>query len=540
MKILLLLKAVILSIVIQGQTQISGRVIDATNNLALSFVNIGIKNENVGTVSSDLGAFEIQIPAKNLNDTLTFSIVGFRELNIVISQIISDKRGVFALEAKALQLEQVNIVVNKLVERKYGIKKKNPAIRFVDASINQTDIFEIAQVIELPSTPSKLTSLNLLISGSNADSGTFRINFYDFDGNIPTNRLTGVNITERKTITPGWLKFDLRKYDIYLQGSVTAAIEFIPGNNGDPIYYQVKLGGSSRSFVRSSSLGKWNTPPHHYRMFVTALAAENQSKPDVDTEEAETKPQFRLFSRHVEDTFSLFVSLPKSYNKSKVKHPVILLLDANVYFDHLSSKSRRHNQGNKIIEPIIVGIGYDNFIACDSLRNRDYTFPIALPKDSFPISGGADKFLTFLENEVMPFVDANYRTDTINRTLMGHSLGGYFTLFALHQHQKRRMRFFKYYVSASPSLGYCNQFIYHEFKKLLEDFPDTNKRDLLMTAGSFEDGDDGGSYFNSLTTLLANDVFKNITVIDSVYLRTDHMGTAIPTFEQGLDRVIAR
>lgn len=46
-------------------------------------------------------------------------------------------------------------------------------------------------------------------------------------------------------------------------------------------------------------------------------------------------------------------------------------------------------------------------------------------------SGGAPRFLRYLTTEVMPLIDSAYRTMPGDRTLVGHSLGGTFGLFAL-------------------------------------------------------------------------------------------------------------
>jgi predicted alpha/beta superfamily hydrolase len=65
-----------------------------------------------------------------------------------------------------------------------------------------------------------------------------------------------------------------------------------------------------------------------------------------------------------------------------------------------------------------------------TLRARDFT-PTRTSGD--PNSGGAPAFLDFLEHELIPFIDRTYRTNTSDRGLLGHSLGGLFALYALEQ-----------------------------------------------------------------------------------------------------------
>ena len=55
----------------------------------------------------------------------------------------------------------------------------------------------------------------------------------------------------------------------------------------------------------------------------------------------------------------------------------------------------------------------------------------------------------FIENELIPHVEANYPV-TQFRTLIGHSYGGLFTLFALAE----RPALFNYYLAIDPSMNW--------------------------------------------------------------------------------------
>ena len=523
-----------------AQITLTGVVIDSANQKVLPFVNIGIKQKNIGTNSLADGTFSIKIPTQNLSDTLTFSMVGYSELNLSIKYIVTTNQKKFQLNIKTTELKPVIVTASKLVEQKFGIKNNGAIIHFTDGSTNQNDIFEIAQLIKLDTTISKITSVNLHINESRHDSGTFRINFYGYNGNRPTERIIEKSIVETKQIQEGWLKFDLTKYKVYLKGKFVVAIEFIPTDKmNNPIYYEVKLGGSSKSFVRKSSHGEWSVPPHHYRLFITALVIENKKKPHQDnSDEKESIPTNTLFSESVKDSFSIFISLPKNYKKKRNQiFPVIYLLDANVYFDIVADAIKDNNSN-----AILVGIGYKDFVTMDSLRNRDYTFPKALPQDSFPICGGADKFFSFIKSELFPYIDKTYRVDTSNRTLMGHSLGGYFTLYALEQEIISKNNCFKNYVAASPSLWYYNNYLIKQFQNISGN-DNTNQQTLFLTFGEREDTEDGEKgtegldNFNTFITSLSNNRFKNIKLKSEVYPTFGHMETAVPTFTKSLQGI---
>jgi len=62
-------------------------------------------------------------------------------------------------------------------------------------------------------------------------------------------------------------------------------------------------------------------------------------------------------------------------------------------------------------------------------------------------SGGGDKFLQFVREEVMPYVEQHYRTAPF-KILAGHSVGGLTSLYALVAHPDM----FNAYIAVSPSL----------------------------------------------------------------------------------------
>ena len=349
LKLLLLLFFFSLHATTFTQTVITGVVYDSESKTPLAYVNIGIRNKNIGTVSLANGTFSIEIPAQNEEDTLTFSMVGYFEMNADIKNIIITNQKSFPLAIKATELSTVTVTARTLVEKKFGIKNEKALIHFTDGSTNQNDIFEIAQLIRFGTARSRITSVNLLVNQPRKDSGIFRINFYRFDGSAPAERIIGKSIVQTVQIDKGWLKFDLLDSNIYINGNFVVAIEFIPTiQQSDPISYEVKLGGSAKSFVRSSSLGLWRRPPHHYKMYVTAMVENTRHNKrqyiELD-DDVETLPAVELFSASVKDSFSIFIKLPDNYNsKRKRNFSVVYLLDGNAYFDAVADEIRKQKK----------------------------------------------------------------------------------------------------------------------------------------------------------------------------------------------------
>src|SRR6478752_1226442 len=91
-----------------SQTQIIGHVIDAKSKRPLAYVNIGVKEKNIGTVSKEDGSFTINIPSEYQSHNLTFSMVGYDESNRSIKDLMSDKN-IIELNEKSTQLDEVVI-----------------------------------------------------------------------------------------------------------------------------------------------------------------------------------------------------------------------------------------------------------------------------------------------------------------------------------------------------------------------------------------------------------------------------------------------
>lgn len=152
--------------------------------------------------------------------------------------------------------------------------------------------------------------------------------------------------------------------------------------------------------------------------------------------------------------YAVGVFLPAGYARdTTARYPVLYVLDGQWDFKLLASIQGGLVYDRFTPEIIVVGIGYTGTDAdYNALRAMDYTTTV-VPRVAG--SGGAPRFLAFLRDELIPFIERNYRADTSpsRRALMGSSYGGLFTLFALFTEPG----LFGGYVAASPSVTYGNR-----------------------------------------------------------------------------------
>jgi predicted alpha/beta superfamily hydrolase len=96
---------------------------------------------------------------------------------------------------------------------------------------------------------------------------------------------------------------------------------------------------------------------------------------------------------------------------------------------------------------------------------------------ALPGSGGADRFLAFVEEELVPWVDRTYRTAPY-RILAGHSFGGLFALYTLFE----RPDLFQARIAVSPTFPWDGDWVLRRTRELVAAHPDLGG-DLVYTVG---------------------------------------------------------
>jgi predicted alpha/beta superfamily hydrolase len=207
-------------------------------------------------------------------------------------------------------------------------------------------------------------------------------------------------------------------------------------------------------------------------------------------------------------------------------------------------------------EVVVVGVGYPHgdsdlkqaFRETYRLRARDLT-PVpggALWQErldsldwlepSEVITGGAESFLRFIETSAIPSVENRYRIRPSGRTLVGHSFGGLFVLYAcFHQTQ-----LFANYVAASPSLWYGSQITF-DYERSYHDGHEDLPVHLYLAAGMREENPTHAMASNVLrfAALLRSREYLGLTLYTKVFDECDHCGAVAPELQNGLQKVLA-
>ena len=146
------------------------------------------------------------------------------------------------------------------------------------------------------------------------------------------------------------------------------------------------------------------------------------------------------------------------------RYPVAYLFDADAQFASTVSMiqflSTHYN--SVCPEMIVVGIFQEN-------RRKELTpthaevIPPYWDSVSTKSSGGGEQFISFIEKELMPYIDGHYPTQPY-KMLIGHSLGGLTVMQTFVHHTK----LFNSYICIDPSMWWDNQTLLKEAKEAIE------------------------------------------------------------------------
>ena len=186
---------------------------------------------------------------------------------------------------------------------------------------------------------------------------------------------------------------------------------------------------------------------------------------------------YRIASRTLGETRVIDVSVPASYGSDSARrYPVLIVLDGDFEQQIAATIARFYAETSQIPELIVVGVRNTN-------RARDMT-PALLP--DFPLppeigeAGGANRFLGFLGDELLPYLDRRYRTAPL-RVIAGHSLGGLLAIYALGH----RPELFTGYILMEPSAWWNRGHEVDQAKAILREPAGRHARVMMVNMESW-------------------------------------------------------
>lgn len=266
----------------------------------------------------------------------------------------------------------------------------------------------------------------------------------------------------------------------------------------------------------------WKTLASVFALLVLiSVSAQAQVPPGVTA--------IKINSAVLGEERTILVRVPAGYDTNKLRYPVLYMTDGNAHIVHTSSTVEFLARNGRMSEMIVVGI--NNTDRTRDLSPTHVTTTVAGGNSAlqFPTSGGADKFIKFIETELIPEIEKRYRVQPY-RILAGHSLGG---MFAIHT-MISRPELFNSYIAVSPALQWDNQVVVkraEDFLKARKEFDATLFMSLGNEPGPIDDG------FHQLKQVLEKNQVKGFDWKAQVLADEDHGSVVMPSHYIALRRV---
>ena len=242
-----------------------------------------------------------------------------------------------------------------------------------------------------------------------------------------------------------------------------------------------------------------------------------------------TVTKLQLKSTVLGEERTILVRTPAGYEANKSRYPVLYMTDGDAHIAHTSSTIEFLARNGRISDMIVVGI-------TNTDRTRDLTpTHVATTAASlggaaqFPTSGGADKFLKFIETELIPEIEKRYRVQPY-RILAGHSFGG---LFAIHA-MLSRPDVFNSYIAVSPSLQWDSEL---EVKRATEFFKDRKEFNATLYVSLGNEPGEIGEGFDSFKRLLTATKVKGFEWQAEKMEDEDHGSVVLRSHYAGLRKI---
>lgn len=251
-----------------GQTLYKGQVIDASSNQPLPYVNIGIVDKGVGTVSDEEGFFRLAINRTVFHDDelIQFSSLGYQTLRITMAN------AVYTLDKSSqIELQPADIILNEVVVSDTSLV---PVTEYIGYRNDGQKIFgywkenmalgaELSTKIKSRKGKRQLNSLEFEVWENKSDSLLLRINIYDNDGIVGRPK-TNLNTSQKNILYTlkkevSLVNIDITPFDIYVDGDFFVSLELLKLYGDDKLALVLAASDSDEgSYRKYASQDKWH------------------------------------------------------------------------------------------------------------------------------------------------------------------------------------------------------------------------------------------------------------------------------------------
>lgn len=269
-----------------SQQKITGRVVDSGTQKPLPYVNIGIHDKNIGTVSAEDGKFSLELNSNfKESDTIQFSYIGYSTYKTVYQNLKSTNNKV-ALKPIEYLIDEVAIQPRKMADKTFGRKSKGLGLmhwNFYSAKEKNVDdrlSKELGMSFKIREA-CRLNTFNFAISTNEFKNLKFRLNIYSLKEGKPDSLIISDNIIfQLKDQVINWYSVDLQPFKIYIDGlneEILVTIQWVASEKAtkESKYFAVPAGKSPfhKIYYREKAMDEWKSQNGNLSMYLDAKCA---------------------------------------------------------------------------------------------------------------------------------------------------------------------------------------------------------------------------------------------------------------------------
>ena len=220
-----------------AQDTLKSTLVSLESEEPLAYVNIGVKNKGIGTVTNFDGEFELFLPAENEKDSIVISLLGYRPLQLEVAFFRSfiSAGNSLALEPEITLLPEVILTDRKLKSKVLG--NTTEAQNIIGGFTSNLLGSELGVAIKIKRSPTYIDNLGVSIVTNKYGAIKFRVNVYDMSSGEPGKSLIYQNIIVEADIENGVMMIDLREYGIVAYDDFLITLEWIEALGEDGLYF---------------------------------------------------------------------------------------------------------------------------------------------------------------------------------------------------------------------------------------------------------------------------------------------------------------
>lgn len=248
----------------------SGRIFDAQTLLPIEFVEVGILNKNIGTISDIDGRYNIDLNSANNTDTLRFSHPSFEPIEILLSTYKENPDKDIRLNPKEDNIETIIVDHRKFKQQVLGNVYQNK--KYQGGFIGNIKGFECGVLLSIPKR-AILQKLIINIADCAYDEIYFRVNIYKQIGKNKFENILSDPIYIKQSIVTNEkeLNINLSSHYVHVDGNTLVTLQQIAYLGQGQLLFPGSAFKGSASYYRTSSQGRWAKTPMKLSFRVESL-----------------------------------------------------------------------------------------------------------------------------------------------------------------------------------------------------------------------------------------------------------------------------